>query len=195
MKREAAQRFIDRLVDLDKQDRGAMAALRHSLAFEPGHDPKAFPYVERFVGRDVHVDDARRRAMYASAGLFALHPLLVQERSLAAAFGELVRRRVAGGREQDKNRPSTERRFLALLEADSDGLMVHLRQAVHLLVAEKLGFDHTGLLLDLCDLLGDRTPPERRDRIRRDWAHQFYRALTADAATTAALPATDTAAP
>jgi len=196
MKREDAERFIARLVTLGQHDRGAMAALRHSLAFDPGHDPRAFPYVERFVGRDAHVDDPRRRALYAAAGLFALHPL-VHERPLAAAFGELVRRRVAGGQEQDKNRTSTERRFLAMLEADSDGLMAHLRQAVHLLVAEQLGYDHAGLLMDLNDLLGERTPPDRRDQIRRQWARHFYRALTtsdADEATDAPAAASGTTA-
>ena len=171
MRREDAQRFIAHLLALKERDRGALAALRHSLAFEPGDDPKAYPFVERFVARDCHARDARRLALYAVAGLFAAHPV-ANERSLAAALGQLLR---------DKDRPSLELRFRALLEADAEGVMAHLRQAVSLLAAEGLGYDHAGLLMDLCVLLNDRAEPDWRDDIKRRWARQFYRALQADA--------------
>jgi CRISPR system Cascade subunit CasB len=170
MKREDAQRFIAHLLALKERDRGALAALRHSLAFEPGDDPKAYPFVERFVGRDWHARDARRLALYAVAGLFAAHPV-VHERPLAGALGQMLR---------DKERPSLELRFRALLEADTDGAMAHLRQAVRLLAAEGQGYDHAGLLVDLCGLLNEREP-DWRDDIKRRWARQFYRALQADA--------------
>lgn len=184
MKRNDAQRFIDHLLRLNDQDRGALAALRHSLAFAPGDDPKAFPYVERFVGRDWHPADARRLAMYAVAGLFAAHPV-VHERSLPAALGKLLR---------EKGRPSLELRFRALLEADSDGVMPHLRQSVSLLAADGLGYDHAGLLCDLAAWLDERADPTRRDEIKRRWARAFYGALQAEAAADAA-DATPTTAP
>lgn len=180
MKREDAQRFIDHLQKLKERDRGALAALRHSLAFDPGDDPKAYPHVERFVGREWHATDARRLALYAVAGLFAVHPE-AHPRSLAAALGQLLR-------EQD--RPSLELRFRALLEADADAVLPHLRQAVSLLGSAGLGYDHAGLLVDLCDLLNDRADPTWRDRIRRQWARQFYRALQAEPADEADTTAT-----
>lgn len=181
MKREEAERFINHLLRLKEADRGALAALRHSLAFDPGDYPRAYPVVERFVGRDCRALDARRLALYAVAGLFAAHPL-DHKRPLAESLGQMMR---------DKNRPSLELRFRALLEADAEGLLQHLRQAVSLLASEKLGYDHAGLLVDLCTLL-DRTAPGWRDDVRRRWALQFYSALQsadhpqdpADAATT-----------
>ena len=136
MSQDAVHAFIEHLQRLQTHDRGAMATLRHSLAFAPGDYPKAYPFVERFVGRDWHAHDARRLARYAVAGLFALHPVQ-QKPSLATALGQLMRQ---------KDRPSLELRFVALLEADAEGLMNHLRQAVSLLAAEGMGYDHAVLL-------------------------------------------------
>jgi CRISPR system Cascade subunit CasB len=162
-----ASAFIEHLQRLHELDRGAMAALRHSLAFAPGDDPKAYPYVERYVGANAHSLDARRLARYAVAGLFAMHPRS-QACSLASALGQLM---------ADKQRPSLELRFIALLDADADGLMQHLRQAIHLLAAADLGFDYARLLRDLSIAL-DRGPhPEPRDQLRRQWARDFYRAV------------------
>ena len=170
MSHEAEIAFVQHLQRLQEQDRGALATLRHSLAFAPGDYPKAFPYVERFVGSEWHERDARRLARYAVAGLFAAHPVRHQ-RSLAAALGQLVR---------DKQRPSLELRFIALLEADADGVMNHLRQAVSLLAADGVGLDHADLLHDLGVALNERAAPEARDRLKRRWARDFYRALQAD---------------
>jgi CRISPR system Cascade subunit CasB len=161
---------IEYLQHLHKWDRGAMATLRHSLAFAPGDDPKAYPYVERYLPVEWHERDARRLARYAVAGLFAIHPVQ-QQRSLAGALGQLVR---------DKQRPSLELRFIALLEADADSLMNHLRQAVNLLAADGLGYDHAGLLRDLSIGLDPKAWPEARDRLKRQWARDFYRALQAE---------------
>lgn len=171
MKREEAERFINHLTRLKETDRGALAALRHSLAFDPGDDPRAYPFVERWVGGDCHPRAARRLALYAVAGLFAAHPL-GHARSLAGALGQMLR---------DKERPSLELRFRALLEADADGLMAHLRQAVSLVATEGLGYDHAALLCDLGTLLDDRAEPGWRDDVRRRWARQFYSALQSSA--------------
>lgn len=179
MRRDDAQRFIDHLLKLKQNDRGALAALRHSLAFEPGDDPKAFAHVERFVGREWHARDARRLALYAVAGLFARHPE-THVRTLAAALGQLRR---------DKDRPSLELRFGGLLEADADGVMAHLRQAVSLLAADGLGLDYAALLVDLCVLINDRADPNWRDDIKRNWARQFYSALQSEPDTESTAPA------
>lgn len=173
MSQDPATDFIDHLQRLSKGDRGAMATLRHSLAFSPGDYPRAYPLVERFVASGWHELDARRLARYAVAGLFAAHPVQHQ-RSLAAALGQLVR---------DKQRPSLELRFIALLEADADTVMDHLRQVVSLLAADGLGYDHAALLQDLAIALDAGAWPSARDRLKRRWAHDFYRALQAEAAT------------
>lgn len=181
MSLEEISPFIDHLKRLHSHDRGAMATLRHSLAHTPGDYPKAYPYVERYVGRAWHARDARRLARYAVAGLFAMHPVS-QDRSLASALGELF---------AAKQRPSLELRFVALLEADADTILDHLRQAVSLLAAEGLGYDHTALLNDLSTALDERAAPERRDKLKRQWARDFYRAQPAEDSTPAEATTTN----
>ena len=176
MSQDRADPFIEHLQRLREHDRGAIATLRHSLAFALGDDPKSYPYVERYLPIDWHERDARRLARYAVAGLFASHPVQ-QQRSLATALGQLVR---------DKQRPSLELRFIALLEADADSLMDHLRQAVSLLAADGRGYNYAGLLRDLSIGLDPHAWPEARDRLKRQWARDFYRALQADAPAEAA---------
>lgn len=162
---EHAREFISYLETLQKCDSGALAALRHSLAFAPGSYPKAFPYVERFVGADWHERDARRLARYAVAGLFARHSKQAGQ-SFAYAFGDLMRRRESG---------SIEGRFVALLGADSENIFDYLCQAISLLAADGIGLDYAALLNDLSVWMN---PHADRDRLRQRWARDFYRALS-----------------
>ncbi|GHT94935.1 hypothetical protein AGMMS49545_17020 [Betaproteobacteria bacterium] len=160
---EHAKKFIAHLQQLKERDRGALATLRHSLAFDPGTYPQAFPYVERFAGADAH----RRLALYAVAGLFARHPAQASA-SFATAFGELMRRRDSA---------SIEQRFIALLRADAENVFEYLKQAISLLAADGLGFNYVQLLDDLSRWLNPNPNlHEQRDRLRR-WACDFYRAL------------------
>lgn len=161
-----AAAFVEYLRHLKERDRGALATLRHSLTYSPGDYPRAYPLIERFVGKDWHVNDARRLARYAVAGLFASHPVH-QTRTLAAAWGQLMR---------EKDRPSLEQRFIALLESDAEGVMSHLRQSVSLLAAAGQGFNYEVLLDDLSTALNERADPDARDRLKRRWARDFYRA-------------------
>ncbi len=158
-----AEIFITHLQGLD---RGALATLRHSLAFVPGSYPRAFPYVERFAGSVVHERDARRLALYAVAGLFARHPQQ-QSQSFASALGELLRRRESA---------SIEGRFVALLGADAENIVEYLRQAISLLAADDIGCDYVLLLDDLSLWLNPNTDPSR---LRQRWARDFYRAAQA----------------
>jgi CRISPR system Cascade subunit CasB len=171
---EHAQSFIAHLSGLAERDRGALAALRRSLAFDPGAYPPAYPYVERFVGPDRHADDPRRQALYLTAGLFALHPKHQATVSLAGAFGTLAKARGSA---------SIEQRFVALLGADPEHLPQMLRQAVSLLMADGSGFDFARLLDDLARWL-DPYAFDTRDSLRQRWARDFYRAYDggADAA-------------
>lgn len=161
-----AQAFIAHLSALAERDRGALAALRRSLSFDPGAFPAAYPHVERFVGRDRHADDPFRRALYLTAGLFALHPGHAAKASFATAFGTLARQRESA---------SIEQRFVALLGAEPDSLPNLLRQAVSLLAADGLAFDYARLLDDLARWLNP-FGQEARDGLRQQWARDFYRA-------------------
>jgi CRISPR system Cascade subunit CasB len=158
--------FIDYLKRLAEKDRGALAVLRRGAGFAPGTYPPAFPYVERFVPNE-HAQDRRRLARYLVATLFALHPEHVAGTSLAAAFGRLMRKR---------DSPSLEKRFVALLAAEPEELPVYLRNVVSLLTADSIACDYAALETDLVQWLNSHGT-EARDRVRQQWARDFYRAL------------------
>lgn len=169
---ERAQSFINHLIELKDRDRGAIAQLKRSLSFNPGAYPRAYPYVERFVGTDRHADDPWRKALYLTAGLFAFHTLHTTNKSFAAAFGELGHARSSANIEQ---------RFIALLGAEPESLPPLLRQAVSLLAADRLGCDYTSLLDHLAIWLNPYDT-EGRDRLRQRWARDFYRTFDGDKA-------------
>lgn len=156
-----SEQFMAHLQKLQMRDRGAMAALRHSMAFAPGAGPRVFPYIERFAGNQSEAGDPRRLALYIVAGLFAQHPAQASQ-SFASAFGELSLRRES---------TSIEKRFIALLEANHDGLAVHLRHALNLLESEEIGFDYVRLLDDLSRWL---SPVDSESAIRQHWVRDFY---------------------
>ncbi len=162
---EPARSFITYLQTLAKTNRGALAHLKRSLGFAPGAYPPAFPHVERFVGADRHADDPWRLALYLTAGLYARHPMHQDGVCLAAALGKL-------GRERDSD--SVEQRFIALLGADPASLPPLLRHVASLLSADGLGCDYVALLEDLARWLNLHAS-ESRDRLRQQWARDFYR--------------------
>ena len=151
MSRAAA--FIEHLQDLKAKKAWvpARAALRRSLAFDPGSYPPAIPYVESFVRED----GWRRQALYLVAALYALKDGDHQEgRTLATAL-----------REKASKSASIEKRFLALLDADRDQIVFRLRHAVALVQG---GLDFSRLLEDLWWWFDS----ERRTQAR--WAREFY---------------------
>ncbi|MDR7556563.1 MAG: type I-E CRISPR-associated protein Cse2/CasB [Armatimonadota bacterium] len=153
-----SERFVAYLEDLRK-DRGAMAALRRILAFNPGEwgDARAYRYVEPFVQDE---DGWRWQAYYLVAGLYALHPD-GEKPSLAEAVSQVWQ-------EEDRP-PSLEGRFLALLDADSDQLPDRLRRVVAYLKSKRKGVNYQRLLEDLLGWFS----PDRR--VQRRWAREFYR--------------------
>jgi CRISPR system Cascade subunit CasB len=159
--------FIQHLKRLADNDRGALAVLRRGAGFAPGAYPPAFPYVERFVPHEEHAQGQRRLARYMVATLFALHPEHSAGCSLAAAFGRLMR---------ERDSASLENRFVALLAAEPEELPVRLRHIVTLLASGSIGCDYAALELDLAHWLNP-FGPESRDRVRQQWARDFYRAL------------------
>lgn len=157
--------FISRLERLvEEEDRATLAQLRRSLAFEPGTYVYAFPLVERFT---INLSPDRRRLYFLVAGLFALHP--ESNNDPREDFGRTLQRLYL----KDTS-PSTERRFLALLEADDDQLPHHLRQLVSLLKAKGLAVNWRRLLQDLINRQYDP------DATKRRWAQSFYRPLSED---------------
>ena len=167
-----AKAFVEHLETLKSRDRGALATLRHSLAFEPGAYPPAYPHVERFVRPGEYAQSPQRLALYIVAGLYARNPVQAG-RSFAATLGVLMR---------DRDSESIEHRFVALLGADPENLHNYLRQSLTLLAADDRGCDYAALLEDVSRWINPRIDPQWRDRIRQRWARDFYRALSQSSA-------------
>lgn len=160
--------WLERLNEVDSK---AKAVLRRSLAFDPGKHIPAFPYVEPFLKG---VEEGWRRDMhYLVAALWAAHWRESQPASkikLAVATGryDLERRNKMSADERRKT-TSTEKRFIALLDADGDQLPHRLRQMVALLGEQPIDFN--ALLNDLLRWNVDDKPSQNA------WARDFYRAL------------------
>nr|WP_320132926.1 type I-E CRISPR-associated protein Cse2/CasB [uncultured Holophaga sp.] len=162
--------FIEWLEERQREDTRVRAALKRSLAFEPGTHVPAFPWVEPFlVGNE---NTWRRKVHHLVAGLWALHWREGESRPvlpLGVAAATFQNAMDAAG---------TERRFIALLDADEEQLPHRLRQLVALLKDYPLDFEAM-----LTDLL--RWNNESK-RTQNEWARDFYRTLTHDGAEFAA---------
>ncbi|CAM3627536.1 Type I-E CRISPR-associated protein Cse2/CasB [Deinococcus saxicola] len=167
------ERYERLQLHLSRLSRGQLAQLRRSLGDDlPG---QSVPWLEGvFLRSGLKISyDAQWQALAVVAGLYALierpdaaaeaPPTPEHRDSFGKTFGQLYL-------SQDQ-RPSTEKRFLALLDADMDGLPYALRQAVTLLKADGRHPDWAQLMADVGwwdhDISGDR--------IRRRWALDFYR--------------------
>lgn len=172
-----SERYAPLLRNLTRLDRGQLARLRRSLGDDEAG--QSVPWLEGVFLRSGlgHLSGPRWRALAVVAGLFALTerpdndadaaepPLTPEHRdSFGRTFGGLYL--------NQEQRPSTEKRFLALLDADMDGLPYALRQAVTLLKAAGLSPDWVQLMADVSAWDHDTAG----DRVRRRWALDFYRA-------------------
>lgn len=164
-------RFVDRLARLA---RGQLADLRRSLSDDRPGD--STPFLEGLILRS-GLQNRNRQGVYLTASLYALierprdaraeptddRPSAPNGPSLGFLLGTLY--------QEQQERPSVERRFLALLDADADALPYQLRQVVSLLKASGLRPDWVRLLRDVCGWETGWGP-----QIRRQWANDFYRA-------------------
>lgn len=155
--------LIERLEAWAIKDSKVRAILQRSLAFDPGQFPRAYPFVEPFLqgesnwSRDMH---------YLVAGLWAAHwreDCSKQKISIARACAEY-------GYARDS--ASTEGRFIAVIDADSDQLPHRIRQLVALL--KEYPIDFAALLKDLMNWNGEKKT------IQNAWAREFYRVSYAD---------------
>ena len=148
--------FIEWLESLNEKDTKVRAVLRRSLAFDPGAFAPAYPYVEPFVKDE---DNSWRREMfYLVAGLWAAHwrkGQKGQQMPLGKACAVY------------RGSTNTERRFITLLDADSDQLPHRLRQMIALLKEQDIDFDN--LLKGLMYWNDDQK------RTQNAWARDFYR--------------------
>jgi CRISPR system Cascade subunit CasB len=159
--------FIEWLEGMNQKDTRVRAVMRRSLAFDPGGFVPAYPYVEPFVKDE---SNSWRRAMfYLVAGLWASHWREGQT-GAAMSIG-----RACAAYQAASGSASTERRFITMLDADSDQLPNRLRQMIALLKEQPIDFEDllNGLLYWNDDL----------KRTQNDWAKDFYRSLSYEADT------------
>ena len=145
MKQDSTARFISRLETLggiaprSSSDRGALAALRRSLASWPSVPPEAVRVVAPFLPEQA--TGWRERVYYLIAGLFALHPCPSSQDAYGPSLGKALR--------QGDSAQGPERRLLALLGCKSADLANHLRHAVSYLRARDVSVDYRQLMRDL----------------------------------------------
>ena len=151
--------FIEWLEKLNEKDTKIRAVLRRSLFFLPGRFVPAYPYVEPFIKNE---DKSwRRESYYLVAGLWAAH-WREDQRGQPMSLGKAcaVYQTASGS-------TSAERRFITLLDADSEQLPHRLRQMVALLKEQSIDFDD--LLKGLLFWNDDQR------RTQNNWARDFYR--------------------
>lgn len=155
------KKFIEWLEGLNAKDPSVRAVLRRSLAFDPGKFVPAYPYIEPFL-KDEN-NSWRREMFYLVAGLWAAH--WREGRSQAPmSIGK-----ACAAHQEASGSTSTERRFIAMLDADRDQLPYRLRQIISLLKEIPIDFDSI--------LAGLQYWNDSQKRTQNAWARDFYRNL------------------
>ena len=161
------EKFFGYLEDRSESDTTVVVTLRRSLMLEPGTDARSFPFVERWAGGT----NSRRQAIYLAAGLWALSfrrkpdnsSSPKAKRNNSVSFPKAMRK----CQQQDGSK-STEKRFTALLDADSDELRWRLRSAVTLVKSKDIALNWPELLDDLLKWNNPRRP------VQTKWARAFW---------------------
>lgn len=148
--------LITRLRKLaEADDRAALAALRRGIGKPPGTEIATYPHVVPFIpNRDS--EPQRAWPYFVVASLFGAHPVFGTAENLGATFRRL------------KESPSRDARFRALLNAHSNELPGHLRQAVRQLASASISIDWATLLKDL------RCWSDPAQRVQQRWARAFW---------------------
>ena len=151
--------FIEWLDSLSAKDTRARAVLRRSLAFDPGAFVPAYPYVEPFLKGENNF--WRRDMLYLVAGLWAAH-WREGRREMPMTIGQ-----ACAAYQAASGSTSTERRFIALLDADRDQLPHRLRHMLALLKERAIDFNSL--------LNGLLSWNDEQKRTQNAWARDFYR--------------------
>lgn len=150
--------FIMHLETLrEREDRGALAALRRGLGKKPGAALEMGPHVIPYAPTERWAQDA----CFIIGSLFALHPQEGGKGNMGTSFLKLK-----NGPQQSAE--AVERRFVALLNCLREDLPYHLRHAVSLLRNREIPIDWEQLLKDIRWW-------DHEDRfVQRRWANGFW---------------------
>ncbi|MBU1168599.1 MAG: type I-E CRISPR-associated protein Cse2/CasB [Proteobacteria bacterium] len=140
----------------DRDDRATMAKLRRGLGKRMG-TPDMYPYVVNFLPKSLWMQEH----CFLVAALFALHPERAPlGRNMGAVFKVIQRLDPTD---------SIEKRFIRLLNADSDDMGYHLKQAVSLAKSK-------GVTIDYHRLIADLTNWNHEDRfVQLAWAKEYWK--------------------
>lgn len=153
----------------NREDRGALAALRTGLGKKPGEAPRMFPHVGRFITSS---DPARASVAtaFATASLFTIYPEQTAGRSLGLALWHATKR--DGNPSGKHGEPGVEARFTAMIDAHEDDIVRHLHGLISLCESASQGLDWYRFRRDLSSLLSENET--RRDNTRLSWARDFW---------------------
>jgi CRISPR system Cascade subunit CasB len=157
------QPFISYLQSLaERQDRGALSALRRGLGQPPGSEPETFRYIEPWLPekRSTNLETA----YYLVASLFALHPKSINTGNMGS--------HLRACNPTKENDDALERRFTALLKSHIDDLPGYLRQTVSFLKSKEAPVNWNELLWDLQNWDYRRDDP--RLSVQKKWASAFW---------------------
>ena len=161
----------------------AFAHLRANVNREPGIDGSIWGITIDGVPGYPRSDEPTREelAVHTALTLFAVHQQGVGEdmHRVGVGLGQAVRRLddVTGGGSDDTTSP-VRRRFNALVTAETlSEVRNHLRGLITQLRARGIALDYGMLADDICQFEW----PGQADSVRRRWARQYHRLLSASA--------------
>lgn len=151
--------FISYLSDLvQREDRGALAALRRGLGQPPGTAYEMYPYVVPWLPTDG--PRWREDVYFLTAALFAFH-------SAAGGVGNMGTH-FSRSRDQEGDNVAVERRFANLLAAHREELPDYLRQAISYLRAKDVPVNWHRLFTDI------QNWSHPSGYVQREWARTFW---------------------
>ena len=146
-----------------KQDRGALAALRSGVGRPPGESTRMFPYVARFL-KGAGADSPQVQAVFLTASLFASHPSHAGVGSLGASLRMAVKAK--------HGEDGVSARLTSTLDADPEDLPRRLTELVGLCESASVPLDWNRFYRDSLSLLSE--DDDRRNKTRLHWARDFW---------------------